>query len=156
MALELIKIPNTVLLCLGNYQKKPIASFEVRCEGFVSNSRLLSIYYSAADFFMMPSFQEAFAQTPMEAMACGTPVIAFPCSGSRDLIDDDNGVVCNDFTIDELVRCIGEAQSRKYDRDVIRNKLISRFSYDKIAVEYIKLYEKILSKNEALNHNYKL
>ena len=144
-ALEQVEIDKKLLICLGNYRKKPNASFEIRCEGFVSNSRLQSIFYSAADFFMMPSFQEAFAQTPMEAMACGTPVVAFPCSGSHDLINENNGVVCDDFTVDSLVKGIEVAMRKTYDGARIRESLLSRFSYDIIAQQYIKLYRSILS-----------
>ena len=145
-ALERLDNPNTVLVCLGNYQVVPKASFEIRCEGLVFNSRLLSLYYSAADYFVMPSFQESFAQTPMEAMACGTPVVSFPCSGSQDLINQDNGVVCEDFTVEALVEGIKVAMSRSYDRNRIREDVVSRFSYSKIAKQYLELYERILKK----------
>ncbi len=142
-ALEIINYPNTLLICLGKFKSIPNVSFEIRCEGFVGNNRLQSLYYSAADFYAMPSYQEAFAQTPMEAMACGTPVVAFPCSGASDLINQENGVVCDDFTVEALVIGIKLAMSRSYSRDTIRKNLINRFSYDKIAKEYIELYKKV-------------
>ena len=144
-ALEELKIPNTLLVCLGNFNTIPNASFEIRCEGFVGNNRLQSLYYSAADFFVLPSFQEAFCQTPLEAMACGTPVVAFPCSGASDLINEDNGVVCEDFTADALANGIKTAMSREYDPKIIREDVINRFSYDKIAQQYIELYKKVLA-----------
>lgn len=139
-ALEKINHSNITLICLGKYNKKPRATFNIRCEGFVSNSRLQSLYYSAADFFIMPSFQEAFAQTPMESMACGTPVIAFPCSGAKDLINDKNGVICEDFTVDALVNGISTAMKHNYSGNFIRQNLLERFSYDIIAKQYIDLY----------------
>ena len=140
-ALETLKVPNLILICLGNYAYVPKTSFEIRCEGFVGNSRLQSIYYSAANFFIMPSYQEAFAQSPIEAMVCGTPAIAFPCSGSRDLINQDNGVVCEDFTVDALVKGIRTAMSTNYKPEKIREDVINRFSYQKIAKQYVNLYE---------------
>jgi glycosyltransferase involved in cell wall biosynthesis len=144
-ALEELKIPNTLLVCLGNFIAIHNASFEIRCEGFVGNNRLQSLYYSAADFFVLPSFQEAFCQTPIEAMACGTPVVAFPCSGASDLINEDNGVVCEYFTADALANGIKTAMSREYDPKIIREDVINRFSYDKIAQQYIELYKKVLA-----------
>ena len=143
-ALEKINRSNITLICLGKYNEKPQTSFNIRCEGFVSNSRLQSLYYSAADYFVMPSFQEAFAQTPMEAMACGTPVIAFPCSGTDDLINTTNGIVCDDFTVEALYNGIKKALSFKYDNVSIRADVISRFSYDIIAKQYIDLYNEVL------------
>jgi len=143
-ALEMLSIPNMILVCVGKYNEPPQASFEIRCEGFVENNRLQSLYYSAADFFMMPSFQEAFAQVPMEAMACGTPVVAFPCSGSHDLINQDNGIVCDDFTVKALVKGIRLVMSRNYDRKTIREDVVKRFSYKKIAQQYVDLYQTLV------------
>ena len=142
-ALEILNIPRTKLVCLGNFKKEPKASYEIRCEGFIPNHNLQSIYYSAADFFMMPSFQEAFAQAPMEAMACGTPVVAFPCSGTDSLINEGNGVVCDNFTCESLAKGIQQALRCCYDRDAIRQDLLKRFSYNIIARQYIQLYNKI-------------
>lgn len=137
---------DNLLICLGDsHGRMPeTKKTEVRCEGFLSNSRLLSLYYSAADFFMMPSYQEAFAQTPMEAMACGTPVVAFPCSGSRDLINEDSGIVCNDFTVDALHSAIRKAIATDYNAQRIRQYVTDNFSYDKIAQQYIELYRSVL------------
>ena len=144
-ALELLHLPNVVLVCIGRYCQFPTSSFEVRCEGFISNDRLLSSYYSAADYFVMPSYQEGFAQVPMEAMACGTPVVAFPCSGAHDLINQENGVVCEDFTVDALVKGISLAMSRNYDRQQIREDVVRRFSYNVIGQQYVDLYRRILA-----------
>ena len=143
-ALNQLNSPNMTLICLGNYIDKPQLAFETMFEGFISHPRLLSLYYSSADFFVMPSFQEAFAQTPMEAMACGTPVIAFPCSGVTDLIKSFNGVVCKDFTKEALYESIKYAMTRHYDRNKIRNDVIERFSYRRIAKQYVQLYEELL------------
>ncbi len=144
-ALESFNDPNITLLCLGHYNVIPNTSIEIRCEGFISNSRIMSIFYSAADFFVMPSFQEAFAQTPMEAMACGTPVISFPCSGAADLINDDNGIICSDFTTNALVESIQKAMNIHYDSATIRDGILSRFSYQIIANQYVDLYNSVLS-----------
>ena len=143
-ALDTLHLPNTMLSCVGNYEFHPHASFEIRCERFTKEPEHLSIFYSAADFFLMPSFQEAFAQTPLEAMACGTPVIAFPHSGASDLIRPFNGIVCRDFTLDALVCGIKEALSTQYDRNKIRQDIIERFSYRVIGKQYEKLYNSIL------------
>lgn len=151
-ALEILNIPKTKLVCLGNFEKEPKASFEIRCEGFVPNHCLQSIYYSAADFFMMPSFQEAFAQAPMEAMACGTPVVAFPCSGTDSLINEGNGVICDNFTCESLAKGIQKALRCCYDRNAIRQDLLKRFSYNIIAHQYVQLYNKIQKSAKILSN----
>ncbi len=146
-ALEILSIPNTLLICLGNYNKVPQSSFEIRCEGFVGNNRLQSLYYSASDYFVMPSYQESFGQTPIEAMSCGTPVIAFPCGIIPEIVNHDNGVVCDDFTVDALVNAIKIAMNRKYVGKKIREDVLSIFSYDIIAKQYVELYKAILAKD---------
>lgn len=143
-ALEETNLQDITLICLGHYNHIPDAAFPIKCEGTINNTRLLSLYYSSADYFVMPSYQEAFAQTPMEAMACGTPVIAFPCSGSKDLIRPHNGIVCSDFTTDALVTAIKRAITIQYDRAEIRKFIIDNFSYRIIGKQYIKLYENCL------------
>lgn len=144
-ALEVQQTPNIYLVCLGgNDGVVPEASFSIRRAGFVSDLATQCLYYSAADLFVMPSFQEAFAQTPLEAMACGTPVISFPCSGAHDLINEQNGIVCSDFTVEALADGIRQAMEREYNREAIREDVICRFSYDKIARQYVELYKEVL------------
>lgn len=48
----------------------------------------LSLYYSAADILVMPSYYESFGMVALEAMACGTPVIASEVGGLQHLVQD--------------------------------------------------------------------
>lgn len=148
-ALEKIELPNKMLVCIGmSYESMQEASFPIILTGLLTSYTRLSKYYSAADYFILNSYEETFAQTPVEAMACGTPVITTPCSGSYDLINQDNGVVCNDFTVEALVEGIKLAMSRTYYPERIREDVINRFSYDKIAKQYLDLYLKVLEKKQ--------
>lgn len=147
-ALDALDDDGIVLVCLGRYDGIPKAKHvEVRCAGLVQGGEALSQYYAAADYFVLSSFQEAFAQTPLEAMACGTPVVSFPCSGAHDLIKNGNGVVASDFTQASLHAAIRKALSRSYDRTAIRKDVMARFSYDIIAQKYIGLYKQLLNEN---------
>ncbi|WP_418322554.1 glycosyltransferase [Segatella hominis] len=144
-ALDSLHDNSIMLVCLGNYKIVPQTEFiQLRCEGLVKGSDLLSEYYSAADYFVLSSFQEAFAQTPLEALACGTPVIAFPCSGVPDLINPKIGVMSENFTKEALMDAIKKAMNTEYCHDKIINDVESRFSYDIIAKQYIELYNQLL------------
>lgn len=143
VALELLAIPNARLLCIGGFKEIPVTKVNVTCVGFISDYNRQCLYYSAADYFAMPSFQESFGQTPLEAMTCGTPVVAFPCGIIPELINDENGVVCDDFTVDALRKGIETAMGRSYDSEAIRADVVKRFSYDKIGREYVELYEEV-------------
>lgn len=48
----------------------------------------LAQYYANADVFVFPSRWETFGIVMIEAMACGTPVAAYPCDGPKDVIDE--------------------------------------------------------------------
>ena len=144
-ALEALHDDSTLLICIGGYKDVPETGLDIRCTGIVRDKNMLSLYYSAADFFVLSSFQEAFAQTPLEAMSCGTPVISFPCSGAADLINEENGVLCDDFTTEALKNGIRTALGKTYDRQQIRESVLARFSYDKIARQYIELYKSLLN-----------
>ena len=141
--LEGLSIPNCTLLCIGS-GVKPVGGINIIAIGQVANQRLMSMLYSAGDYFVMPSEQEAFAQTPIEALACGLPVIAFPVSGTEELINEFNGVRCCGFDITSLTEGIKVAMSRVYDKTQIRDDVVKRFDIATIVSQYIKLYEELL------------
>ena len=114
--------------------------------GSINDVHLLCEYLSVADFYALPSYQEAFSQGPLEAMACGLPVVAFPVSGTTELINDDNGEICADFTLDALKDGINTLLSRKYDSNLIREDVLKRFSPESITKQYIDYYKSILRK----------
>ena len=69
---------------LETYQKKyPNVEFV----GFKTGAEL-ALYYNIADVFVFPSRWETFGIVMIEAMACGTPVAAYPCQGPEDVIDE--------------------------------------------------------------------
>lgn len=63
----------------------------VRCIAYLENTDLPA-YYRAADAFTIPSRQEGLAIVGLEAMACGTPVVATRCGGPEEyVINDETG-----------------------------------------------------------------
>ena len=65
--------PDLFLLSVGFGKPAIPPQLKHRSVGRVSNDRMLSLVYSAADVFVIPSLQESFGQTVTESMACGTP-----------------------------------------------------------------------------------
>lgn len=79
---------------LQTYQRK---YGDVHWRGIVARSDLARVY-SAADAFVFPSHADTFGLVMLEALACGTPVAAFPVPGPLDVIgSSDAGVLADDL-----------------------------------------------------------
>ncbi len=134
-----------IILAIGSYNSKTHIPKGVMPVGIIDNPENISKLMSCGNYFALTSFQEAFAQSPLEAMACGLPVIAFPCSGTRELINDKNGVICTDFTEEALSLGFRKMIKNQYDPQIIREDVIRRYSPKVVAEQYIYYYSEILT-----------
>jgi glycosyltransferase involved in cell wall biosynthesis len=73
--------------------------------GFKTGAALAE-YYANADVFVFPSRWETFGIVMIEAMACGTPVAAFPCDGPKDVIDDGITGYMDENLVDAVFMCM--------------------------------------------------
>jgi glycosyltransferase involved in cell wall biosynthesis len=79
---------------------------EVRFMGSMFGEELASAY-AAADVFVFPSRTDTFGLVMIEALACGTPVAAYPVTGPIDVLTPQSGAMDDDLT-----KAIGEALTR--------------------------------------------
>ena len=144
-ALERVDVPNKMLVCIGDFSEGtlPQCSFPVIWTGKLNDTMLVSMYYSAADFFLLCSYEETVAQTPLEAMACGTPVISTPCCGAKDLIRPFNGIICSGYDVEAIAAGIREGLLKHFVANEIRKYVVENFKYNIIAKQYIELYNKV-------------
>jgi glycosyltransferase involved in cell wall biosynthesis len=69
---------------------------QIKNFGKIHDHFVLALLYNAADVFVIPSLAEAFGQTAIESMSCGTPVVAFNIGGLKDIIiHKKNGYIAN-------------------------------------------------------------
>jgi glycosyltransferase involved in cell wall biosynthesis len=91
----------------GPYRKELQQKYpDVEFVGF-KTGRALAEYYAQADVFVFPSRWETFGLVMIEAMACGTPVAAYPAPGPLDVIDPGiTGVMDKDLAT-ATYKCMG-------------------------------------------------
>jgi glycosyltransferase involved in cell wall biosynthesis len=122
--------------------------FVTHYRGFLHDDISLRLLYSAADVMVVPSTQESFGLTAAEAMACGTPVVAFDTTGLKDIIDHMvNGYLACPFEPTSLARGIEWILSANQDSFLAaqaREKAICCFDSKLIAEQYLKIYSNIL------------
>ena len=116
---------------LETYKKKyPDVTFT----GFKTGADLAR-YYANAEVFVFPSRWETFGIVMIEAMACGTPVAAYPCQGPEDVVDQGvTGFLEEDLST-AVHRCLGldrnkvvtSSQRWSWDRawEIFRDNLVS-------------------------------
>jgi glycosyltransferase involved in cell wall biosynthesis len=92
------------------------------------------------------SWPEPFGLVMIEAMACGTPVLAFDCGSVREVIDDGiTGRVVQSF--EEAVAVLPEVLT--LDRRKVRRRFEQRFSARRMANDYLRIYRKLAVKRRS-------
>ena len=127
-----------------------ISGVEIKNAGYQNSPEGLSTIYSAADVFVIPSLQEAFGQTSLEAMACGTPVVGFNTGGIPDMIiSKKTGLLAKQGDSDDLAEKIQWMINYPAERSAMgknaREMVEKEFTLEKQAKSYISLYESILN-----------
>jgi glycosyltransferase involved in cell wall biosynthesis len=117
--------------------------------GEIRDDERLAAVYSAADVFVAPSLQETFCQTAAEAMACGTPVVAFGATGLPDVVEHRRtGYLAQPYDTEDLARGIAwvlEDADRQADLSRrSRLKVEADFALPETARRYVEQYRRIL------------
>lgn len=118
--------------------------------GRLNDDVTLALAYAAADVMVVPSVQEAFGKTAIEAMACGTPVVSFDATGLRDIVEHlKNGYRAKCFSAEDLargIRWVIENQARWHQlSQQSRHQVETKFSFEVQSQTYIQLYQRLLS-----------
>jgi glycosyltransferase involved in cell wall biosynthesis len=102
-ALSLLNDKARILCLVFGSGVTPPAGLEIKSLGYVPSGSEQVRLYSAADIFVIPSLQEAFGQTSLEAMACGTPVVGFNTGGIPDTVrDGETGLLAQPGSVEDL------------------------------------------------------
>jgi len=153
-ATSLISDKNTSLIIAGgrneyrNYLKKLTRELNLADKvlfiDYVSQEDL-PYFYSAAKCLVYPSLYEGFGLPPLEAMACGCPVITSNTSSLPEVVGDA-GVMINPYSIEEIAKAIDMVLSNENLRKEMIEKGLKQaqeFSWRKTAEEIYKVIKEI-------------
>jgi glycosyltransferase involved in cell wall biosynthesis len=101
--------------------------------------------YNAAQLLVQPSFYEGFGLPPLEAMACGTPVVVSNVSSLPEVVGDA-GLLVDPEDVSELTVAIWRIltdEALRADLIVKGRKRAQRFSWEKTAQQTLELYQRI-------------
>jgi glycosyltransferase involved in cell wall biosynthesis len=108
----------------------------------------LAELYSASQLLLCLSYQESFGLTPIESMACGTPVVVYDNTALPELVNDSVGRVVKTGDISKVIQAIKEIT--QIGKENFKNQCIyhvkSKYSIDVTYENYINLYKELLKK----------
>lgn len=114
---------------------------DVRYHGTVGGEARVRALGRARALLHLIDFDEPFGLSVIEAMACGTPVIAYARGSMPELIED--GVT--GFLVDSVEGAVAAIERvDEIDRAACRRAVETQFSVDRMADEYLALYRRIL------------
>jgi glycosyltransferase involved in cell wall biosynthesis len=93
---------------------------------------------------------EPFGLVMIEAMAAGTPVIAWPNGSAPEVIEDGRSGFLVE-SIDQAVKSVGDA--KRLSRAGVREAFEKRFSVERMARDYVELYESMIAKDSPNSFN---
>ena len=120
---------------------------EVIFTGYVAAEEL-PIIYNGATLSVYPSLYEGFGLPPLEAMACGTPLISSNSSSLPEVVGN-GGIMVDPYDVDAMAEKIDQVLSDKKKQVELIHKgfqQTKKFSWEKTARETLKIYEEIYHK----------
>ena len=124
---------------------------QVIFKGYVPYEDLPALY-SGADAFIFPSLYEGFGFPPLEAMACGTPVIASNNSSLPEVLGD-NALYVDPYDIHQITSSILKIyENAELLEPFINNGLkhVQQYSWEKSAEKHIEIYDRLAHKKRNI------
>lgn len=106
----------------------------------------LTSLYTLADVYCNPTWEDNFPTTNLEAMACGTPVVAYRTGGCPEAITSETGIVVDRGDVEGMaraIRAIVDDGADRYER-ACRQHIEANYDQKQRFAEYLHLYESMI------------
>lgn len=128
----------------------PPLAVPARFVGPLGDEESMALYMAAADALVLPSFQENQPNMVVEAMACGTPTIAFRAAGVPELVEHERtGYLADPYESEGLARGIAWVlegdERRKSLHEECRRRAERDHDLEVVARRYRSLYERLVA-----------
>ena len=122
--------------------------------GRIDDERILNLYYNAADVFVLPSLADNLPNTLVEAMACGTPCVAFDVGGCPEIVKEGHtGLLAECGDVPALAGAIQRALAASQDeragmREACREFAVNEYAMSVQAGRYASLFAEMWQPGE--------
>lgn len=167
--------PEHQILCLGlgeQASSEQLGATEIRFLPHQKSEKILARYYQAADLFVHSAKADTFPTVVLEALACGTPVVATAVGGipeqvkglcitncelNKYSIDEATGILVSPKSADEMAQALVTLLADKKLRKRLSNNAVydaqMRFDFSHLATTYLSWYNEILVSEAKTNTN---
>tara|TARA_Y100000389_G_C17383496_1_gene475675 strand:- start:624 stop:1262 length:639 start_codon:yes stop_codon:yes gene_type:complete len=139
---------NLIIFGGGNKNIHSEINFKIHHFDEINNDKDLQELYCAADVMVAPSKLETLGQTAIEALACGTPVVAFKGTGLSDIVEHKKtgylAEVLNEKDLANGINWVLEKSSDNTLNIASRKRAENFFSENEIIKNYKNIYNNLL------------
>jgi glycosyltransferase involved in cell wall biosynthesis len=153
------KISLTIVI-VGGQDKEMIEQFpniKVKWVGYLDNNIKLADCYAIADVLVFPSVAETFPLAVLEAMASGTPTVAFDVGGvGEQIVDGETGYLVppenTEAMGNAIYRLLGDKECQARMRHNCRERAVRNYSLELFYQRHLSLYDDVLSHWRSERH----
>ena len=116
--------------------------------GYVKETKTMAMLYSAADVYLFPTLADNCPLTAIESIACGLPIVTFETGGVPEIVENNKTGFIVEYKNGEMLT---SALEKLLEDNDLREKMAEnaieaskKFSSERMALEYMQLYEELL------------
>lgn len=115
--------------------------------GYLDKTEDLVSLYNISSIVAVPSYTEVFGQVASEALSCGTPVVAFRCTGIQDVVTEDCGFLADPYSAEHFAEgilwCIDKNKDGHLSSNA-RTRVLNLYTSDIVGGLYSSLYKSLI------------